>query len=383
MIPAFPQIASMIPTIFGALLSMALSFGASAQDCSQSLWPEQDVAAALKADNDVREALLRQAKKAVLHPPAAVVVLRSAGVRDKTDPQLVKTRRAFRDADHAVISALAFRVSGERRYLDHARDILLHWSATNKPTGHPIDETRLEGLIWSFAVLCDQLNGSDRNRVLDYFERLYTAKQHWEFGPQTAVNNHRTHHLKLMILLDRVLSQASRLTRDRQAAELHLSNNLDPDTGVSVDYRQRDALFYHVYNLEAWLEIELLTSCCSETVDAAFRFAADRILRGETGGEFAGSTAAIDRARAEAGFDYARRDDYDVERFSRAMLVYSTLRPHTVSPELWQRVKQPEQDSRLIFILVRKLLLTGTDRPQTKKSLTKKSANSIEKQKAQ
>ena len=75
-------------------------------------------------------------------------------------------------------------------------------------------------------------------------------KQRWRFGLKTENNNHKTHHLKMLIMLDHILSDDAAMLIDTAAVREHLRVNTNSDTGVSIDYLERDALYYHVYNLE-------------------------------------------------------------------------------------------------------------------------------------
>jgi hypothetical protein len=325
--------------------------------CALALWPTTDVAQKLRKHPLLTMTLRRQADKALRYLPAPVKTLRSAGVIDKNDPTLKASRRAFRDADNAAVVALAYAAFGDPKYFEYVKKILLRWAEVNVPTGHPIDETRLEGLLWAFDLICAGLSVNDADSVRHYFHAMREAKRRWHFGPKTQNNNHKTHYLKMLILLDKVLNDDESLARDTAAARTHLGINIDKGTGISIDFRERDALYYHVFDLEAWLEIALLTDCCVPTIRKAFRFSASKILNGEIDGEFKRSQAKIDRLRGQAGFQYAKRNGtYEVKRFSRAILVYSTLTAEPLNPRLWKLVQDPALQRKLCFYFVRRVL---------------------------
>ena len=343
----------MVPAV--AVMGFSTPVTAHPPQCSTALWPDTDFHAALDEQPLLRKTLRRQATQALRRQPAPVITLRSAGIADRNDPALRATRRAFRDADDAVNLALAYLIFHDHPYLLHSQQILRRWAAINEPTGHPIDETRLQGLIWAYALICDTLSPADRANIVNYFDKMHKAKSAWKFGPRTRHNNHRTHQLKMLVLLDRILALPC---RDTHIDELraHLKRNLQPDQGESVDYRQRDALFYHVYNLEAWLEIELLTRCCTRPVSAAFRFAADKILRQDIGQEFHNTTVDLDRARHQAGFATVRIDsDYDIRRFARSILVFATLAGDSAVPEpLWAIADDKGVAGKTVFYQIRR-----------------------------
>lgn len=328
-----------------------------AEPKSMTLWPNKDIAHSLLNQQTLSTALRKRADKAVRLMPAPIKSLRSAGVVDKNSSELKASRRAFRDADNAAVAALAYVAFGEIRYLNYVKNVLLSWSKVNIPTGHPIDETRLEGLLWAFDLVSTELSNEDALFIRDYFRAMLTAKRHWKFGPKTKNNNHKTHHLKMLILLDRILNDQQAMAMDLADVRAHLGINLDKQSGVSIDYIERDALYYHVYNLEAWLEIALLTECCIPEVRAAFRFTADQLLSNKLDGEFLHSQAPIDQQRGRSNFEYAKRNSrFNVKRAARSILSYSTITRDPLAPKLQRLVQDRELEKKLSFFFVRRLL---------------------------
>ncbi|MBI2840572.1 MAG: alginate lyase family protein [Acidobacteria bacterium] len=277
---------------------------------------------------DLREVATNRLASLLTHRPGPIETLRSAGVAQKDDPDLQATVRAVRDADVTALLAVAWTLTDDNRYLVAARAHLLAWAKVNVPTGHPIDETRLEGFLWGYDLLRSHIEEPDAMVIEAWFARILAAKSRWKFGPESSVNNHMTHHLKMMLLLHRVLGQTDQITMDLQKVRDHLRENLSASDGSSVDFRSRDALFYHVYDLEAWVEIALQTGCCKQEIDRAVQFLILKLGAPTPHGEFVASTSDFDRARARGGFDYARPGrPYDPRRARRLGLAYSTLRP--------------------------------------------------------
>jgi len=330
-------------------------------DCSAPLISLEGELGTSSEFKDLERIFLKRAKEAVGHKPAPVSNLKSAGVSNKKDPNFIASRNAFKDADYAAISSLAYAVYGSAEYFKAARDTLVSWASTHKPSGHPIDETRLEGLVWAYSLTCSEMDRNDRVLIKRYLNGMAEAKRRWKFGPKTTVNNHRTHQLKMLILLDTVLGNEDELAKDIQMAKHHLATNIDLASGRSIDFNQRKALYYHYYNLEAWLEIELIASCCSKSVENAFWFSADKILTGDVFGEFSGSTAPIDERRAKSGFSYAKAGSkFDVKRSARSTISYATLVAERkelkgeIPAELWKIVDDNKSSRRTIFYNMRR-----------------------------
>lgn len=303
----------------------------------------------------LRDQIEAEAKRAAAKTPAPVAVLRSAGATDKEDNVFVASRRAFQDADNAVNLALAYRIMGDKNYQEKALAILTAWAKTNQPTGNPIDETRLDNLVHAYDLLRCELNDAQRQPIKDYFRRMLAAKETWQWGEKTQNNNHRTHQIKMRLLLARALEDGAAFDRAAADAKAHLTANIDASTGETVDYKERSALFYHVYDLEPWMEIVLATGCCKDPVLKAYDFLRDRIAKGETGGEFAKSSAPIDEKRAKAGFAYAKKGgNFDTSRAARTVLEYKTLQGQETTPAMAKIVEGPASSSNL-FHLVRQL----------------------------
>ncbi len=325
--------------------------------CAQGLsllWPEHFSTRLRPGDLDpaTRAQIEAEAAKALKKAPAPIPTLGSAGRTDRNDPLLLASRRAFQDADNAANLALAYALTSDRRYLRKAVAILTAWSMVNRPTGHPIDETRLDKLVYAYDLVRCDMDQGQRDAVLGYLRRMQVAKQAWEFGEKTANNNHRTHQLKMLLLLARALDDAPAYDQALAQAAEHLAANIDASTGETLDHKERGALHYQAYDLEPWLEIALLTGCCKEPVLKAYDFLRGRIAAGDIHGQFASSTAPIDAARARAGFAYAKTGgDYDTAKAARCVLLRQTLAGPETTPAMARLVEGRATPANLYFLV--------------------------------
>lgn len=310
---------------------------AACKDNQSLLWPGH-FSTQIKPETlsqPARAQLAAEAEKAVNKAPAPVATLKSASQTNKDDPDFVASRRAFQDADNAANLALAFRVLGERKYLDRATAILLAWAKTNKPTGHPIDETRLDKMVYAFDLARCELSEQDRASVLGWFARMRDAKLAWKYGEKSQFNNYRTHQLKMLLLLARALDDHATFDKALAEAEAHLKTNIDAATGETQDHKERNSLHYQAYGLESLLEIALITGQFREPVLKAYGFLRDHIAKGDIHYEFAKSTAPIDEKRAKAGFEYAKKGGtFDTQKAVRSLLVYQTLNGQDETPAM-------------------------------------------------
>jgi len=330
---------------------------AAANVCHPTLWPNEKFIVNHPSDTqkEIIKNLQKWAKKSLKAEPQAIPVLASAGKVDKNDPDLLASRLAFRDAERAAVLALAFTVNHNPEYLTKTKDILLNWAAVNQPTGNPIDETRLEGMIWAYDLISCDLSTKEQNLMEVWLEKLRNKKNTWQFGSVTRNNNHRIHQMKMLLLLDKVLHHTQDWKKDLAQTEKYAALNLNSKTGESIDYQQRKALHYHNYDLQAWLEISLVSGCCRAPVTSAFHFLSDRILSHHIDGEFLHSTAKIDGLRDKGGFTYAKSGGaFDVSKAASTIVTYYTIVGDKPLPELWDIVEHGKPSLWLTFVTDRR-----------------------------
>jgi hypothetical protein len=195
-------------------------------------------------------------KGAEPHPLARVHTegtLPHQGIRDQS-------LEAERDWPMMLNAALAWRTGVNEHHFDTARRFLLAWVETYIPDLNPIDETNLDALIDTYAILADRLDDAERARV-----SAWLKKWGWDYvasidhAPRQSgiwTNNWQSHRIKLVTMIavatgdDRLFAEARRLFRKQIAV------NLLPN-GEVADFADRDALHYVVYDLEPLLRAAL------------------------------------------------------------------------------------------------------------------------------
>ena len=341
-----------------ALLTSASGL-AESLNCHSQLWPVNSGIGnpTFPVPQDTLEILLHWSQKVMRTSAHPIPILSSAGKTDLTDTVLIASRRALQDASNMAVLALGYRLTKNKAYFNKIKKVLLLWAKVNQPTGHPIDETKLDGFIWAYDLIACDLSPHDKEVILGWFEKIRLKKIVWKFEKQTNTNNHRIHQLKMLLLLDKILQRQDDWVRDMQHAGTYSPINLNPQTGVSVDYIERGSLFYHNYALQPWLEISLLTHCCHKTTNQAFIFLANKIVTHHINHEFAHSKVKIDSIRAKNGFAYAKRDgQFDVTRASATIVTYYTVNRIRPNSKLWHIVQRTKPTPWLSFISARRVL---------------------------
>ncbi len=328
------------------------------------LYPKNTLRYVKKADKLVnlfldiewKKVLLEKSDKNMNVKPSALNTLTSSGITNVNDKALKKTRKSLRDAEITSLLSLAFVLTNNTSYLDKAKELLLDWAKTYKSNGHPINETRLEGFLWSYDLLRCYYTFDEQKTITSWLKEIQTAKHQWKFGPSSFQNNLQTHQLKMLLMLDRLLDDKAALRSDRETLQVHVLNNMHDD-GSSFDYKERDALHYHLYNLEPWLEIALLEPEYKDVVNKSYDFLIKQIKNDNIHNQFVNSQQKIDKKRAAGGFKYAKQGgSFDPERIARSVIVHGTLNQLAEDDKFEKKYLTKKQIKKNLFFVARDAL---------------------------
>jgi len=158
-------------------------------------------------------------------------------------------------------AALAWRLSGDPRYLRQVDDYLGAWADVYQPDFNPIDETNLEMLISAYALTADNLRLETRaasRRLISDLGNGYLARIQQFHGQNkgTQTNNWQSHRVKLITVAAAALGDRTMLEQAHQAFKQQIADNVLPDGSVT-DFHDRDALHYVVYDLEPLVQAAL------------------------------------------------------------------------------------------------------------------------------
>jgi len=270
------------------------------------------------------------ADAALTEEPNPIVKILSEGHLEG-DPDKVASLKAVRDADKIYALALVYRVDGDKKYLAKAQDYLLAWAKTNKSTGDPIDETKLEALFAGYDMVRDQVDGDARKAIDKWLDSIADGElnsDHARPGKGTAINNWNSHRIKIITLIAYTLHTKKYDKDIPKELMAQLGVDLYPD-GSSYDFVERDAFHYHIYTLEPLLRA--ITAIYRATGKNYFReesstkssikrsvdFMTPYVTGQLTHAEFANSKSRFDRARAQNG-----EKGYQVKNFIPKTAIY-------------------------------------------------------------
>ncbi|MET0549619.1 MAG: alginate lyase family protein, partial [Xanthomonas sp.] len=172
----------------------------------------------------------------------------STGGRLHGDPVKAATETSLGDMPRIQALALRFALQGERADALAAGDQLAQWAAHNVPNGNPIDETGLEPAIFAYRIVRPALPDAQRRAIDAWMRRIADAEiGSRDLKRKTATNNWHSHRLKTVGMIGAALDDTRLLDYARAGFRQQIADNLLPD-GRSIDFVERDALSYHVYD---------------------------------------------------------------------------------------------------------------------------------------
>jgi hypothetical protein len=172
-----------------------------------------------------------------------------------TEPGVAESRAATKEIPTVLKLAVCARLTGGAACRSAATQGLLAWARVYKPDGNPINENELIPLIQAWDIMKPLLTPHDE-KVMEAFGRTLIAAGDQFYSSLKPTdgrfyNNWGTWRLCVRSLTSVVLADRELMSSSRELVRGHLQHNLMPN-GASIDFYGRDALHYHVYDLQAF-----------------------------------------------------------------------------------------------------------------------------------
>lgn len=296
------------------LLAVSLFFSASARlfGGPVSLKPSEVTALrALVATNTAAahqfSSLHRTADAALNEAPNPIAKIVSEG-HLRTDPLKIRTGESLPDLEKISAFGWTWAVTGDARYARQGRVFLLAWVTVNQPDGDAINETQLEPLIVGYDLLRTTFAETDRQQVDDWLRHHATVL--WQ-DHRGLTDNWFSHRLKIVGLIGWTIGDPQLIAEAVNGYHQQINRNLRPD-GASDDFYKRDALHYHLYDIEPLLTLARTAERGGQplfnyqaTNGATLQRAVDFVVPFANGSqthiEFVNSKVAFDLKRAKHG----------------------------------------------------------------------------------
>ena len=211
----------------------------------------------IKKDPEVQKQFFsfeKTAQKYLDEAPNPIDMIRSEGLL-KGDPLKERTNQSIPDFNKMKILALQYKINNETKYLDKATEFLTAWARINISRGDPIDDTKLDAAFEAFDLIKDDMSSANHDLITKWLTQTADAEINSNFfRKNTAKNNWNAHRLKIVGTIGILLNKKEFIVWSIENLKKHIAINLYAD-GTSFDFKERDAMHYHIYDLEPMLRL--------------------------------------------------------------------------------------------------------------------------------
>ncbi|MBO9674962.1 MAG: alginate lyase family protein [Sphingobacteriaceae bacterium] len=239
-----------------------LSFAAFGQIVSLTGAETAKLKSRIKNDEETKklyQGFEKSALKYLEEQPIALDTIRTEGLL-KGNPKKVKTQAALADMGKMFALALQYRITNDQKYLNKCVEFLSAWAKINKPNGDPIDDTNLDQAVDAYDLIKQDIPAGDKKQIEQWLNETAWAEinsKRMKAGRATAINNWNAHRLKVVGEIGYALNNQELINWTIENLKSHININLYPD-GTSLDFKERDAMHYHIYDLEPMLKLAIM-----------------------------------------------------------------------------------------------------------------------------
>jgi hypothetical protein len=263
------------------------------------------------ADSEAAAAVIARARAALTRPPGAIPRLHTEGTLPGKGIREISLV-AKRDQPIVLDLAMAWRLTGDRAFLDQAGRYLDAWSSIYRMSFNPIDETGFDLLAMAYDLTEADLPRATRARMDGFWRRMATGYlDAMDGNPGHANTNWQSHRIKLATMAAFQIGDRRLIDRARAAYRKQVMVNLRSD-GSTFDFEERDALHYVTYNLDPLMMAALTAKQHGEdwygwsapggaSLPRSLDWLAEFARGMRTHIEFANSQIQFDRDRAASG----------------------------------------------------------------------------------
>lgn len=229
-----------------------------------------------------------------------------------TDPGVAESKKVVAEIPEIYTLSLCSRLAREtvqkQACQKAATQGILAWANSYVPTGNPINESLLIPLMKAWDLL-NPLLSTDDNKILNKFAHEIIAAgdnyyKNLNAKSDKAKNNWGTWRLAIRAITAQVIGEDDLIKTSKNLLADHISENIKPD-GASIDFEIRDALHYHIYDVEAYLELASILPLNYLTLDEMGKIkSAVLFLRPY----YKGEKTHIEFVKSKVAFDIKRKN---------------------------------------------------------------------------
>lgn len=311
-------------------------------------------------EEDAARRLIARADAALGRAPGAIPKLHTEGTLPGKGIREISLK-AKQDQPIVLALALAWRITGDKRYLDQTGRYLENWADTYQISFNPIDETGFDTLLLATDLTEADLDAAHRAKLDGFWRRMAVGYlDAMDRGPDKAHTNWQSHRIKLATMAAFQAGDPKLVARARAAFRKQVATNIQPDGSV-FDFYERDALHYVTYDLDPLLMTALAAkahgedwyrwkSATGSSLAGALKWLEPYATGEKTHIEFVNSKIQFDRDRAASGQQEYAPHAWDpanaVNTYAQAALIAPGYR--AFSDQLVARTRrQPQEWIRL------------------------------------
>ena len=231
-----------------------------------------------------------------------------------TDPGYQECRLVLQTVPMILKLAICARAAGDPSQAAACRGAattgLKVWANTYKPNGDPINETVFIPWAQAMDIMTPLLAPKDLAPLQKFARALIAGGDKFYGGMSTKdgryYNNWGTFRLCERAYFAAALGDKAALQATGKMLDAHLPHNIYTD-GSTLDYLQRDAFDYHLYDLKPLMGVAaqmpkgFMSAASMARIQKSLDFMRPYFLGQKTHIEFLHTTVAIDLARKKAG----------------------------------------------------------------------------------
>src|ERR1700683_1033733 len=240
-----------MPALVALVLLLPLIIPAAALDDSASfslVSPATAKSLAGKAQTPEAERILRAAEKVLPDVPHALPRIHLEGTLPH---QGIYDQSKVAVADLTTVRelALAYRVTGDTKYLAAVEPYLLAWAKVYKVSLNPIDETNFSDFFVGYDLVQADVQPATRTAMTSFLRQFGEGYAKAVVAKKSDAGNWQSHRIKLFTQSAFALGDEALIEKAHAAFTQHIEANIHADGSV-YDFYQRDAIHYVLYDLE-------------------------------------------------------------------------------------------------------------------------------------
>lgn len=300
----------MLSLLAGPACALALAASAQAQDFALLDRGFHKALPSLASQKPAAE-ILRRAQAGLDRAPGPLPVVHTEGTLPGKGIREISTK-AREDLPTLFNLALAYRMTGDRRYLAQAERFLEAWVDVYKISLNPIDETHFDQVLMACDLTCADLSPAVRVKVQAFARAMAVGYLDAMDRPRDkAFTNWQSHRVKLATMAAFLSGDTALIQRAQGAYDRQVAQNINPD-GTVFDFHERDALHYVTYDLDPLMMAALTAKAHGQdwfgrksvegsSLPAALDWLAPYARGDKVHQEFVNSKIQFDRDRAASG----------------------------------------------------------------------------------